>query len=336
VFDRSPRETQSPDWRGRSGRRLVRRRTAGRAALVLTCALAVAACGIPLNTPAPTIPPTPSPSPTAVPRNFPTPPPIPTSTPLPTPQYRMLKDYAGTRYFGTAVRAAALRDDERYAALTETEFSSITPEYAMLWSYTEKFQGEPDYSDADNMVAWAASRGIKVRGFTLAWNKGLPAWLENGNFDKPTLTQILHDHITNEVSHFAGKVVSWDVVNEPLAGNAAGSLRNSIWLRTLGPDYIAQVLQWAHTADPAAKLYINETAVEGLTAKSDQLYALAKSLKARGIPLDGVGFEGHMDARWPSRRWTSGRTSRHSRRSRRASETCIGRRSRRASRSPRA
>lgn len=277
----------------RMGRRLPRSRTLRTAALVLTCVIA-AGCGFSPTTPEPTIVPTAAPTATVY-RSFPHPPTPPGPTPTPLPAYTF-KSLAGSRIFGTAVRLGPLQSDGHYADLIESEFNGVTPEQEMKWNYVERSRGNVDYTDADAIITWASSRHIAVRGFTIAGYQQVPDWVTNGNFDKPTLTQILQDHVTSEVSHFAGKVGVWDVVNEPLLGDAAGTLRPSIWLQTLGPDYIFRVLSWAHAADPAAKLYINESAVEGLGPKSDAFYALVKSLKERGAPLDGVGFEGHLDA----------------------------------------
>ncbi len=87
----------------------------------------------------------------------------------------------------------------------------------------------------------------------------------------------------------ATRAAAWDVVNEPF--NEDGTY---LWYNGWGSDYIAQALTWAHAADPSAKLYINDYNVEGVNAKSTALYNLVKSLKARGVPIDGVGLQAHI------------------------------------------
>ena len=96
------------------------------------------------------------------------------------------------------------------------------------------------------------------------------------------------------VGHFRGRVAEWDVLNEPLDDDTSG-LRDTIWKRALGPDYVATIFQWAHEADPDAKLYVNEYGVEAAGAKANALFTLVQSARSAGVPIDGVGFQGHED-----------------------------------------
>jgi len=102
------------------------------------------------------------------------------------------------------------------------------------------------------------------------------------------------------VGHYAGKVYAWDVVNE--AFNDDGTMRGTIWydqpgigFASMGTQYIEQALNWAHAADPTAKLFYNDYNTEPLGPKSDAVYAMAQDFKNRGVPLDGVGFQFHVD-----------------------------------------
>ncbi len=105
-------------------------------------------------------------------------------------------------------------------------------------------------------------------------------------------TRVLKNHITNEVDHYKGQLYAWDVVNEPF--NEDGTFRTSVFYDTLGVDYIANAFRYARAADPTAKLYLNDYNTDGPGAKSDATYALAKNLLAQGVPIDGVGFQGHL------------------------------------------
>ena len=211
----------------------------------------------------------------------------PTSAPV------ALKDLAGTRYFGTAVNGQLLSRDATYTKILNSQFSQVTPENAMKWGPVEPQRGTFDWSDADALVASAQANRQKVRGHTLVWHSQLPTWLTGGTFDKAQLDDILKQHIATEVGRYAGKIYAWDVVNE--AFNDDGTMRASIWETTLGDGYVADAFRWAHAADPSAKLYINDYDVEGMNPKSDGLYALVKKLKADGVPIDGVGFQSHLD-----------------------------------------
>jgi endo-1,4-beta-xylanase len=162
----------------------------------------------------------------------------------------------------------------------------------------EPARGTFDYAQADALVAYARAHGQLVRGHTLVWHNQLPSWLTAGDFTPDQLRDILHQHITDEVSHFKGKIWQWDVVNE--AFNDDGTYRDDIWLQKLGPGYIADAFRWAHQADPKAELFINDYNVEGVNAKSTALYDLVVDLREQGVPVQGVGIQGHLDTQYPA------------------------------------
>jgi len=195
------------------------------------------------------------------------------------------------RYFGSATDNPEL-SDTAYTSILGSEFSSITPGNSMKWDTTEPTQGGFNFSNGDAVVAFAKAHGQMVRAHTLVWHNQLPSWVANGSWTADTLNAALKNHITTEVGHYAGQVYSWDVVNEPF--NDDGTYRTDVWYNTLGTSYIANALTWAHAADPNAKLYINDYNIDGSGAKADAMYTLAKSLKAAGVPLDGIGFQGHL------------------------------------------
>jgi endo-1,4-beta-xylanase len=210
---------------------------------------------------------------------------------------RGLRDLAERPLIGTAVNTDLLGSDATYTAILDREFNSVTPENAMKWESVEAQRGVLDFSAADRLVAHARAHRQIVRGHTLVWHSQLPAWLTSGTFTNDELEAILHEHITDEVSHFRGRIYAWDVVNE--AFNEDGTLRDTIWLRQLGPGYIAKAFRWAHEADPHAKLYYNDYNLESIGPKSDAALALVGQLKAQGVPIDGVGFQGHLGIQYP-------------------------------------
>jgi endo-1,4-beta-xylanase len=207
-----------------------------------------------------------------------------------------LRELAGRQLLvGTAVDHGAFTNDATYREHVGTEFSSITAENVMKWEVVEPVRGELDFSAADELLAAAKQNRQQVRGHTLLWHNQLPAWLtqgvESGDIDAEELRGILRKHITDEVRHFRGRIYQWDVVNEVIDDNA--QLRDTLWLRELGPGYIADAFRWAHQADPKAKLFLNDYNVEGINAKSDAYLALAKELKAQRVPVHGFGAQGH-------------------------------------------
>lgn len=197
---------------------------------------------------------------------------------------------------GTAVDMAALAADAPYRSKAAGEFTSVTPENVMKWEVVEQERGTYDWAAADELVDFARANGQLVRGHTLLWHNQLPAWLTEGDFGADELRAILRRHITDEAGHFEGRIWQWDVVNE--AFNDDGTLRDSIWLRKLGPGYIADAFRWAHQADPRAKLFINDYNIEGVNAKSTALYELVGELRKHHVPIDGVGIQGHLSVQY--------------------------------------
>ncbi|MET7473080.1 endo-1,4-beta-xylanase [Streptomyces sp. NPDC005648] len=203
-----------------------------------------------------------------------------------------LRDLAAAKgkVIGTAVTGSKLTGT--YGDVAGAQFNSLTPGNAMKWGTVEPTQGSFNWAEADQIVAFAQAHNQQVRGHTLVWHNQNPGWLTNGSWTPAQLGTLLQNHITTEVTRYKGKIAAWDVVNE--AFNEDGTYRPTLWYDSLGADYIANALTWAHAADPAAKLYINDYNVEGVNAKSTALYNLVKDLKSRGVPLDGVGLQAHL------------------------------------------
>jgi endo-1,4-beta-xylanase len=137
----------------------------------------------------------------------------------------------------------------------------------------------------------ARKAGQKVRGHTLVWWFQLPAWVKE--LDPAQLRAATREHIRRVVDHFKDDIGVWDAVNEPITDR--GRVRESVFERGLGPDFIADAFRIAHAADPDTKLYLNEIGAEGINAKSNRLYEAVRDLKARGVPIDGVGFQTHTN-----------------------------------------
>jgi endo-1,4-beta-xylanase len=201
---------------------------------------------------------------------------------------------------GTAVDMNALANDTTYRQRIATEFSSVTAENVMKWETIEPVRGQLDFTAADELVDFARSNHQAVRGHTLLWHNQLPAWLTSGVADgsiqPDELRGILRQHIIDEVGHFRGKIYQWDVVNEVI--DDSGNLRNTMWLQQLGEGYIADAFRWAHQADPDAKLFLNDYNLEFRSPKVDRYLQLARDLLDQGVPVDGLGAQGHFDIQY--------------------------------------
>lgn len=198
---------------------------------------------------------------------------------------------------GTAVSSRLLLSDESYRKKVEEEFSVITPENEMKWESVEPRQGVYSWDQADLLVKFAQLNQQKVRGHTLVWHNQLPSWLKEETFSAAELRDLLKHHIQVLVARYKGAIWQWDVVNE--AFNDDGSFRDTIWYRAFnGPDYIAMAFRWAKEADPSALLFYNDYNLEFPGPKAKAVLSFLTRLRAEGVPIDGIGFQGHISLRY--------------------------------------
>jgi endo-1,4-beta-xylanase len=214
-----------------------------------------------------------------------------------------LKDYYHNYFtMGVAISPRSLKTDE--AALILQQFSSITPENAMKMGPIHPTENEYYWKDADSIAAFAKRNKLKLRGHTLCWHNQTPGWLfkdaAGKQVSKEVLLQRLKDHITTVVKRYKGTIYSWDVVNEAISDTKDEYLRNSLWYQVCGEAYIAKAFQYAHEADPEALLFYNDYN-EINPVKREKIYKLVKSLKDAGVPIHGVGLQGHWAVNEPSR-----------------------------------
>ena len=194
------------------------------------------------------------------------------------------------RLIGAAIGASHL-SEAAYAATAAASFDFVTPENEMKWDATEPTQNVFTFANGDAIVSFAKQNGMKVKGHTLVWHSQLPDWV-SGITDATALHDAMINHVTQVVSHFRGKVIAWDVVNEAVA-DGGPSLRDSIFSQYLGAGYIDDAFNAAHAADPGALLLYNDYGAEGAGAKSDYVYNMVKGMLARGVPINGVGLQMH-------------------------------------------
>ena len=206
---------------------------------------------------------------------------------------------------GTAVIPYDL-DHPAYQAVVAGQFSVVTPGNEMKWQVVEPTQGTFDWSGADRLVAFAEQHGQLVRGHTLLWHSQLPDWLtsgvSNGTISNARLRDLLHQHITTEVSRYKGRIWQWDIANEFFTDSNPSTINpNDFWVSHLGAGIIADAFRWAHQADPHALLFYNDYNIageDGTNAKSDAVFAWLKQMLAQGVPINGVGDQGHLDTQF--------------------------------------
>jgi endo-1,4-beta-xylanase len=250
----------------------------------------------PAPTRTPTIPPTPED--TATPWVWIEPTAPPTVTPwaaVPLGSADTLRAFASPRNlcFGAAVNTWVM-DQPDYAEVLGREFNCVVAENSMKFGLIHPEPGRYDFALADQLVNFALAHDMKVRGHTLVWYQQMPEWLEKGTWTRDQLIEILRSHIYAVVGRYRGQVYAWDVVNEALTDNGLLAM-NQFWARYIGPDYIDLAFQWAHEADPGALLFYNDYGAEGVNRKANGIVKMVADMKARGIPIDGVGLQFHVD-----------------------------------------
>lgn len=200
---------------------------------------------------------------------------------------------------GAALNESHFGGKDPAGALVRAQFDSITPENVMKWDALQPEPGKFRFAAADRFVDFGEKNGMFVVGHTLVWHSQTPRWVfqdAKGAVGRDELLRRMREHIRAVVGRYKGRVKSWDVVNEALSED--GSLRDSPWRRIIGDDYIEQAFRFAHEADPDADLYYNDYGIEA-GRKRDGALRLLAGLKARGVPVHGVGIQGHCNLAWP-------------------------------------
>ncbi|MDT0347434.1 endo-1,4-beta-xylanase [Streptomyces sp. DSM 44938] len=200
------------------------------------------------------------------------------------------------RYFGTAVAAPKLNDSV-YTTILNREFNSVTAENEMKWDATEPSRGSFNFTSGDRILNHARQQGMSVRGHALLWHNQQPGWAQS--MEGSSLRSAMTNHITQVAGHYRGQIHSWDVVNEAFADGTSGARRDSNLQRT-GNDWIEVAFRTARAADPNAKLCYNDYNTDGINAKSNAIYNMVRDFKARGVPIDCVGFQSHLTNSVPS------------------------------------
>ncbi|ABD81893.1 endo-1,4-beta-xylanase [Saccharophagus degradans] len=205
-------------------------------------------------------------------------------------------------YVGTAVSARSLNTPSgAFAATVAHQFNALTAENAMKPALLQPQMGEWRWQDADAIVRFAEQHQMLMHGHTLVWHSQTPDWFfqnkQGEPADKATLYRRQEEYINAVVGRYKGRVHSWDVVNE--AEDEGKGWRKSHWYNICGPEFMERAFRLAHAADPKAHLCYNDYNMH-LPQKREFLVKLFKDYIKRGVPIHGVGLQGHVGLDYPS------------------------------------
>ena len=187
------------------------------------------------------------------------------------------------------------------SALVKQEFNSMTAENDMKPEPTEPREGEFNWTSADRIANFARQNGIKLRGHCLMWHSQIGKWMYEDNPTKEVFFKRMRNHIHTIVNRYKDVIYCWDVVNEAITDdrNAADPYRQSPLYKIAGDEFIAKAFEYAREADPKALLFYNDYN-ECDPVKSKRIYEMVKNMKAAGVPIDGIGMQGHYNIYGPS------------------------------------
>lgn len=215
-----------------------------------------------------------------------------------------LKD-AYKDYFtiGVAVNQRNVTNPDQQALICR-EFNSVTAENDMKPQPTEPRRGEFDFTRADRIADFCRRNGIKMRGHCLMWHAQIGEWMYKDNdgylVSKDELFKRMREHIHAVVNRYKDVVYCWDVVNEAITDdrNAENPYRQSPLYQIAGDEFIANAFRFAREADPTNLLFYNDYN-ETDPVKSRRIFDMVKKMKAAGVPIDGIGMQGHYNIYGP-------------------------------------
>ena len=198
---------------------------------------------------------------------------------------------------GVALNARQIMErDSVQKKLILKEFNSFTPENIMKSMLIHPEKNTYNFDLSDQLVALAEKNNAHLQGHTLVWHSQLSPFFKEIT-DSTEMVKVLTDHIDTIVGRYKGKVEAWDVVNEAL--NDDGTLRETVFLKVLGEDYLSLAFNLTKQVDPDVELYYNDYSMTNPDKRAGAI-KMIKRMQELGTKIDGIGMQGHWDLDSPS------------------------------------
>jgi endo-1,4-beta-xylanase len=212
------------------------------------------------------------------------------------------KAFENKFYIGTALNAKQISGgDEATMETVKKHFNAIVAENIMKSALLQPEEGKFTFELADQFVAFGEENGFQINGHTLIWHSQAPKWFftdqEGKDVGREVMIERMRNHIQTVVGRYKGRVHTWDVVNETIMDG--GSRRPSKFQEIIGDDFVELAFKFAHEADPEAKLIYNDYSMAN-PLKRAGVVAMVKEMQNKGIPIDGIGMQGHINLNYPS------------------------------------
>ena len=211
--------------------------------------------------------------------------------------YSLSQKFENDFLIGAAINEdQILKKDEKSLSIVQKEYNTITPENSLKWMFIEPNPGNFNFDVSDKYVEYGLKNNMHIVGHALVWHSQLADYMNNVK-DSTTMYYHIKNHINTLAGRYKGKINTWDVVNEAL--NEDGSLRQSVFFKTIGEGYIEEAFKLAEKADPKADLVYNDYNLCN-SEKREGAMNLVKNLQSKNIKINGVGIQAHWQLKTPS------------------------------------
>ena len=214
------------------------------------------------------------------------------------------------RYFdiGCSVSRSDVDLSSQTAQLLMKHFSVLVAMNEQKMDMVQPEEGTFNWEPVDAIVNFGEMTGMRFRWQSLVYYTQNPPWLFQDKADpsrpasKDLLNQRLKTYIQTVMGRYKGRIESYDVVNNVLSDKSGfrTGAEGSKWYDILGSEYIDNAFRWAREADPSAQLVITDNNLETNSRKRQEMFDLVKGMKQRGVPVDAIGIQLHIDIKAPS------------------------------------